>query len=362
MRVALFADSPRENWPSMDRYARSLYRALKCIAPEEDFHLLVPPDPPAGLSGRGMVLWRLIVYPLWARRFSADVYHVLDHSYGHLLLTLKKERTVVTVHDIAPLFFPGSRYGLSRLAWRVALRGASKARWWITGSDFTRRELVSHLNSLEGEIVTIPYGLAPCFGPLHDEAVSAQREGMRLSGKRLILHVGHCQPRKNVEGLLTALKILIGQGLDCLLVQVGGVFSPAQRQMIRDARLEHSVLQKEQVSEEELVSLYNAADVLVMPSFYEGFGFPALEAMACGTPVVASNAAALPEVVGDAGLLIDPHRPESIAEAIARILSDPTLAAELRQRGLERAKTFTWERTAEKTLILYHQIESGVSR
>ncbi len=142
MRVHLFADSPQENWPSMDRYARSLFRALKTVAPEGDFHLLVPPDPPAGLRGRPLVLWRLLVYPLWARRHPADVYHVLDHSYGHLLFALDGSRTVVTVHDVAPFLFPARRWGLSWLAWEVAWRGIQRACRWIADSNFSRSEPV----------------------------------------------------------------------------------------------------------------------------------------------------------------------------------------------------------------------------
>jgi len=110
------------------------------------------------------------------------------------------------------------------------------------------------------------------------------------------------------------------------------------------------------VTDSDLIGLYNLADVFVFPSLYEGFGFPPLEAMACGTPVVASNAASLPEVVGDAGLLVDPRDPEVMAEAIHRVLQDRDLAEELRRRGLERAQQFTWERAARETLAVYEMM------
>jgi glycosyltransferase involved in cell wall biosynthesis len=126
--------------------------------------------------------------------------------------------------------------------------------------------------------------------------------------------------------------------------------------LVESCQLDQHVIPVGHVSEPALVGLYNLADVLVLPSIYEGFGFPILEAMACGTPVIAGNAASLPEVVGDAGLLVDPRRPEDISEATASVLTDASLAAELRHRGLERARQFTWSRTAEKTAAVYRSL------
>ncbi|MGB9776546.1 MAG: glycosyltransferase family 4 protein [Anaerolineae bacterium] len=356
MRVALFADSPRENWPSMDRYARSLFQALKQIAPEHEFRLLVPPDPPMSLRGRPFLLWRLCWYPLWARRFAADVYHILDHSYGHLLWGLDGNRTVVTIHDVAPLFFPGHSLGLSRLAWRVAWKGTQKARRWITDSEFTRRELLGRVGKTPNEIIPVPLGVESIFRPLPEKQTAEWREKLGLGTERVILHVGHCQPRKNLERLLTALALLSRQGVAFHFIQVGGVFTPAQRRLLENSGIEHRVRQMSHVSDEDLVGLYNVADVFVLPSLYEGFGLPVLEAMACGTPVVAADAASLPEVVGDAGLLVDPRSPEAIAGAIAQVLSNPALAQDLRQRGLERARCFTWERTVQRTVEVYRQV------
>lgn len=359
MRVVLFADSPRENWPSMDRYARSLFRALQQIAPEHEFRLLVPPDPPIGLRGRLFPLWRLCWYPLWARRFAADVYHILDHSYGHLLWGLDGDRTVVTIHDVAPLFFPGHSLGLSRLAWQMAWKGAQKARRWITVSDFTKREVLNFVNRNPEEVIHIPEGVDSNFHPLSEEQIGEWRKKLGLGAKKAILHVGHCQPRKNMERLLTALALLNRQRVAFHFIQVGGVFTSAQRRLLESSGLEHHVRQMSRVSEEELVGLYNVADVFVLPSLYEGFGLPVLEAMACGTPVVAANAASLPEVVGNAGLLVDPHSPEAIAKAIAQVLEDSALASDLRERGLRRAREFTWERTAEQTMHVYTNIAEG---
>lgn len=357
MRVHLFADSPWENWPSMDRYARSLFRALGQVAPEVDFRLLVPPDPPPGLGGRLFVLWRMLAYPLWARYHPADVYHVLDHSYGHLLFALDESRTAVTVHDIAPFLFPGRRWGLSYLAWEAAWRGAQRAAQWIAISDFTRSELTARAGQSAPRLSRIYYGVESHFRPLSTSERALWRVEWGAGDSSIVLHIGHCQPRKNVEGLLSALALLTRQGLDFQFFQVGGTFTSSQQRLVESLGLKERVRQIKRISKDEkLVGLYNIADVLVLPSLYEGFGFPVLEAMACGTPVVASNVASLPEVVGDAGLLVDPRNPQAIADAIIRVLSNSALATELRRRGLERAKMFTWERAARETMKVYQEL------
>lgn len=340
----------------MDRYARSLFKALKEVSPEVDVRLLVPPDPPLSLSRRLFVLWRMLIYPFWARRYlAADVYHVLDHSYGHLLFVLDGSRTVVTVHDLAPFRFPGSRWGLSWLAWKVAWRGAQRAARLVTVSEFTRRELITLSENSAGKAVTIYNGVEPHFRPLSESKRALWQERWKVSNRKLILNVGHCQPRKNLEKLLMALALLANREMDFLFVQIGGVFSPAQQSLIENLGLKEKVVQISRVSEEELVGLYNVADVVVLPSLYEGFGLPALEAMACGTPVVASNITSLPEVVGSAGLLVDPRDAQAIADAIACVLSDPALAGELRRRGLERATMFSWEKAARETATVYQE-------
>ncbi len=359
MRVNLFADSPLERWHSMDRYARSLFKALQQVSPDLEVSLLIPPPPPFSVRGYLLILWRMLVYPLWASRHPADVYHILDHSYGHLAFGLDSNRVVVTIHDIAPLAFPSLRLGASRLAWMIAWEGTQRAAWWITISDFTHQELRQWFKRK----TKISYGVDRHFRSLAEEEKSAWRKRLGRDKSKIILHVGHCQPRKNIEGLLLALALLTKQGLDFLFVQLGGIFSDSQRHLIRELGLEKRVLQISQASsEEELVGFYNLADVLVMPSLYEGFGFPALEAMACGTPVVVSQVASLPEVVGDAGLLVDPRNPQSIADAIAHILTDERLAKELSCRGLERAQKFTWEKAAEETALVYRQVLEGKER
>lgn len=356
--VSLFRDHPAEGWPSMERYADGVEGGLRLLSPPR-FHITsrTPPDPWA--IPRGLLLWRVFVYPVWSRQRQGDVNHVLDHSYGNLLFALDPTRTVVTVHDIAPLLFPGRRLGLSRLVWRWAWKGTLRARYLITDSEFTRRILVERCRVPPGRIVVVPLGVEPSFHPLSREDVARFRRRYGFPNVPILLHVGHTQPRKNLEGLLRALAIAREQIPNLILLQAGGRPTARQLRLIESLQLQEAVFFLGYVPNQDLVGLYNLADLFVFPSLYEGFGFPPLEAMACGTPVVASNAASLPEVVGDAGLLVDPKNPGSIAEGIIRVLRDADLVEDLRRRGLERARQFSWKRTAERVLAVYQAVLQG---
>ncbi len=349
--VAIFRNHPAEGWASMQRYAEELVKALRHIAPGLDIKPRIPPSP--WPLPRGMLLRRVLHYPVWARNQQGEVNHVLDHSYGHLLFGIDPERTIVTVHDIAPLLFPGRRLGLSGLAWRLAWRGTLRAARLIAVSGFTRRTLLERFRLPPESIVAIHEAVGSHFRILSDAELDDARTHLEVPEGPILLHVGNTQPRKNLEGVIRALSLLRSRGLDVTLVQAGGTLTEEQWRLVESCQLERHVLALGPVSEPALVGLYNMADVLVFPSFYEGFGFPVLEAMACGTPVVAGEAASLPEVVGDAGLLVDPRRPEDISQAVAYVLTDASLAAEFRHRGLERARQFAWSRTAEQTADVY---------
>ncbi|MFQ5611542.1 MAG: glycosyltransferase family 4 protein [Anaerolineae bacterium] len=355
MQVTLYPNHPAEGSHSMDRYANALQAALQpVIPPGWEVTMPLPPSPWPGIYGQ--ILARLLWYPLWARNQQGSLNHVIDHSYGHLLFALDLERTIVTIHDVAPLRFPGRRLGLSGLAWRWAWRGVQRARHVIVNSTFTAGEARQHLPAAPETLQVIPMAVSSHFQVLPPEKQVGTRHRFCPEGGWLLLHVGHAQPRKNISNLLRALALVRKQGLPATLVQVGGQPTPSQQELVQELALESVVHFVGGCSNQELALLYNAADLFVFPSLYEGFGMPALEAMACGTPVVTSNVTSLPEVVGDAALLADPRSPEAIAGAIVRLLTEPDLAAGLRQRGLARARLFTWQRTAEETLRVYRRV------
>jgi glycosyltransferase involved in cell wall biosynthesis len=174
-----------------------------------------------------------------------------------------------------------------------------------------------------------------------------------------LLFLGTLEPRKNVPGLLHAYRILLDQQVTAEpLVLVGGKGWLYEEifERVEALKLGEQVRFLHGVPDADLPGLYSAASVMTTPSFYEGFGLPALEAMSCGTPVVVADRASLPEVVGDAGILVDPEDPEAIAEGLKRVLTDEELHARLGERGLERASRFSWERVARETLEVYREV------
>lgn len=365
MRVTLFCDLPEEGWPSMEVYADQLAAGLAKAGLEVRlFPRVDQPVPLAGWGGIvGLYLRRSLLYPWAAREAQGDINHVVDHSYGHLLHLMDPRRTIVTCHDLTPLVrrheLPQPSVGLA--LWDWAFRGMLKAARIITVSENTRQDLLRFSDYPSDRIAVIYEGVADRFRVVDDPVkLSMVRERYGLPGTPFLLHLGHCQERKNIKGLLQALALLRSRGYNVTLAQVGGRFSPQQRRLIERLGLAEAVVQVPYAADDDLPALYNLADVFVFPSFYEGFGLPPLEAMACGTPVVCSNAASLPEVVGDAALTVAPDDIEGMAAAIARVLDDPALAGDLRRRGLERAQQFTWERTARETMAVYRDLHAEV--
>src|SRR5262249_42286431 len=231
----------------------------------------------------------------------------------------------------------------------------------IADSDATRRDLLRYYRVAPQKVRAVPLGVEPAFRPVELEAaraLAAERYGLTSP---FLLFVGTLEPRKNLRALLEAYRRLLsshtGEG-DAPTLAVAGARGWWYRDLYRLARelgLDGRVRFLGRVPDADLPPLYSAAAAFVYPSLYEGFGLPPLEALACGTPVVCSDRSSLPEVVGDAGLLVDPTQPAALAGALARILDDPALRQELRGRGLERAARYTWARTAAETVQVYEQ-------
>lgn len=347
MRISLFWNLG-DNL-STDRYARELGANFP---PEVEVnHVHYPVS-----SGWRARIWDRHLKYLWqARRQQGDYNIIISESYAFLLLALDRKRTIVVCHDVHPLIYRGPKLpGFWLARYRFNLRRLRRAKCVVTVSEHTRKDLLKYCPYLSPEqVVAVHSGIEGNWRVLGDSAQFADfRRRQGLEGKRFLLHVGNDNWYKNFGGLLRALPALADKEL--LLVKVGEIGAD-NRQLIFELGLGARVVHVPYASSDDLVSFYNAAEMLVFPSWHEGFGWPPLEAMACGCPVVASNRASVPEVCGDACLPVDPADTAGITTAMERVLTDPALRADLVRKGRARAREFNWRDTAAAILRLLQQ-------
>jgi glycosyltransferase involved in cell wall biosynthesis len=363
--------------PYAHRIGLARYTASLCEALERagvPFRLVVPRHPwPVRVVHR--LLWPLgwdvrtffTTYPLAADLEMGVLTHLTAQQMATLLwLRPDLHPVVVTVHDIVPYLTRRQRdlqaYGGIWERWLDALvtRALARADALIAVSAYTRETVVQALGYPAERVWIVLEGVDHAlFHPKKVPPDFDARYGLDPRG-RYVLYVGSENPRKNLPFLLRAFARLRQAMPDVRLIRVGAVqYLPQARalqEQIEHLGLSDAVIHYPSVPDEDLALFYNRADLFVFPSLYEGFGLPALEAMACGTPVVCSDAASLPEVVGDAALRVSPTDEEGWAEAMRRALTDVSLREELRARGLERARAFTWERTAQETVRVYTEL------
>jgi Glycosyltransferase len=302
------------------------------------------------------MFWRYFTLPRELKRYSLDVVH---DPYEMGPFTFEQPfRKVITVHDLTPLLFPNLFKRGDVMLHRLLLKKTvSKADKIITVSYNSQRDIMEHLNVPEEDIEVIYNGKDENFRPLNSNEIEKIREKYRLP-HHFILSVGGLHPIKNIPRLLEAYCMARKDGLDHKLVLVGGAVDRANEifQIIVDLKLEDHVIFTGVVPDDDLVGIYNAADLFLYPCIYAGFGLPPLEAMACGTPVITSCSSSLPEIVGDAAKLVNPYDPRKLADAINEILSDDEMMSTLIKKGLKRAKMFNWKKTAWRTLKVYKEV------
>ena len=355
----------------LGRYAESLARALVPLIPDQlalFYNREQGIEPLAGLEhlpsttvALGYKPWRMLV---WAGQLTRVGFNrlvpavTLFHATEHLLLPLRGVPTVLTVHDLIFRHLPEHHKTLNRWYLNLTLPlYCLRATHIIAVSQQTRRDLITFYGLPPEKISVIHEAADRRFRPQSPENVASARERYRLP-ERYLLFVSTIEPRKNLTRLLQAFERVHAAGLTDALVIVGkrgwlygDFFAAVEKSPVRQV-----VIFPGFVPDADLPAVYAGAQALAFPSLYEGFGLPVLEAMACGAPVVCSNRSSLPEVAGDAALLVDPLDVDALAAALAQVLSDETLRREMRARGLTQAAQFSWERTARETLAVYQKV------
>jgi glycosyltransferase involved in cell wall biosynthesis len=301
-------------------------------------------------------VWMQAVLPGILRETRPDVAHFTNY----LAPVLMSSPYVVSVHDMTLALLPGHHTLKKRLLTSSLIPTvARRARLVLTPSESTRRDVIRLLRLDPGRVRMIPYAPGPAFRPPDaDAGALAARWGIHSP---YFLSVGTLEPRKNVPRVLRAFARVAGRLPDHSLVLVGArgwkcaeVFEELERKALAGR-----VRVLDYVPEADLALLYGYAEALVYASLYEGFGFPVVEAMACGTPVLTSRGSSLQEIGAGAALLVDPQREEAIADALVALASDATLRAQLRERGRRRAAEFSWDRTARETVAAYREAAEG---
>ncbi|MHB1133604.1 MAG: glycosyltransferase family 4 protein [Chloroflexota bacterium] len=377
MRIAIDYTPAVHQGAGIGRYTRCLVQALAELDAENEYVLFYSysgrkPEWPfaahpnfiekgVSVSDRALsIIWHRLGLPLPVNLVvgSVQVYHATDFA----LPPLRRSAGLVTVHDLSFILFPDhADSGLVSYLERAVPQSVRRARLVLADSENTRNDLVCLLDAKPERVEVLYAGVEARFQPVVDETVLEsvrQRYGLNWP---FILSLGTIERRKNLARLVQAYgRLRARRPLLPKLLIVGrrGWLYEDVFAAVEELGLQNEIIFPGYIADEDLPALYSLAQLFVYPSLYEGFGLPPLEAMACGTPVVAANTSSLPEVLVDAAVLVPPTDVEALADGMGRALADEELRASLRERGLVRAGDFTWQRAARRLLDIYGQVVS----
>ena len=374
-RIAIDYTPAYEQGGGIGRYVRELTAALALEDPVTDYRLFVagskrnqlsrPPGPNFDwrttiLTPRWLArIWQRAQVPLPVEAFTGpvDLFHATDFV---LPPTLPRTRSLLTVHDLSFIRVPDAASpSLRRYLEAVVPRSVKRADHVLADSRATKNDLMEFYRTPADKISVLYSAVDSQFSRVTDE--SALQEVLDRHGLKdlaYVLSVGTVQPRKNYSGAIRALSRLRDAGIDLhyAVAGGGGWLEDEMYRSIRDTAMDDRVHILGFVPDEDLSALYSGARALLAVSLYEGFGLPVLEAMACGTPVITSNLSSLPEVAGDAGILVDPLDTAAISDAIMRLLTDASLRKQLVAAGSEHVKRFSWARAASQLKSIYDEL------
>jgi glycosyltransferase involved in cell wall biosynthesis len=346
-------------------YIQQIVKSLSSLKTKHSFLLYVDPADKSSISlPRDWTMaevnygkYSLSEIGMFARRAKKDRVDVF-HEPHYTLPAGMNDCSVVTIHDIIHLRFPQLFGRLQRVYSQAMVWHALKhSRFVIVDSEFTKKDILNTFRIQPDKINVIHLGVGEQYRTLHEERKVLEFRKRFDIERQFILYVGNVKPHKGIETLLSAFSVVCRKE-DWDLVLAGGSIQrdPNLHSLVVKSGIEDRIKELGRLNDDDLVTAYHAAAMLVMPSRYEGFGLPALEAMACGTPVIVSDAASLPEIVGDAAIVFKVGNVQELADGFQKLTKQPALRQEMVHKGIERAKTFTWKKTAERTLDIYERI------
>ncbi|MFA6042703.1 MAG: glycosyltransferase family 1 protein [Patescibacteria group bacterium] len=352
MRVSIDCQALAGKQTGFGTYLSQLLPALRHVAgPDDVFQEIrsIVKD----LRTPSRMFWDQVRLPLVAMRQRPDVLFVPAFTAP----LLWRGKLVVTCHDVIGMIFPQYFSKSAQLYWKTLLPASLRhADHVLTVSTASKRDIVRLVGIPESRITVTPLAAKKVFQPQSNPALLTQVRRTYNLPRPFCLAVGTIEPRKNLPFLIETFATAKRESHDLVIVGKRGWDAPQVDQRIRQLHLGDRVHILEYVAEAEVVQLMAGATALLFPSRYEGFGLPVLEAMASGTPVVASTSSSIPEVAGDAVLYADPSDMDAWRSHIGNVINDSFLRAKLRANGLQRAKQFTWENTAQRTLAVFHTV------
>lgn len=369
MKIGIDARMYSSEFTGIGRYVYELIENLQLVDHKNEYVIFLNPEEYAKFEPKNKRIRKVMVkaqhysfaeqvsFLRILKKAKLDLMHFTHFNVP----ILYRRPSIVTIHDLTLSFYPGKKMNswIHRLAYNVVLKNAVRhAKKIIAVSENTKVDLIELLHVSPNKIDVVYEGVSEKFTPKIDKEKNDDVLKKYGIGKEFLLYTGVWRGHKNLVNLIKSFAILTGgdSAVDAQLVITGNEdpYYPEVKRTVKELNVEHAVIFPGMVSEDELISLYQSAKLYVFPSLYEGFGLPPLEAMRCGTPVVASKTACIPEVCGeDNALYFDPYDPTEMADMIQRVWVDETLQKQLHDHGLKHSLKFSWEKMAESILKIY---------